>query len=85
MLAPRGIARPGNVRAIETAFRKRTPDAHELLRLRIGKRPEKECVNRGEKDGVGADAECERDDREDREPGLAEQLAQSVTEVIHDM
>ena len=83
LLAPRGIARPGNVRAIETAFRERAPDADELLRLRIGERAEKQCVDRGEENRVGADAEGERDDSEDREPGLAQQLAQSVAEVFH--
>jgi hypothetical protein len=83
LIAPGLKARPGNIRAIEPAFRERTPDADELLRLRIGKRPQKQRVDRGEQDGIRADAERERDDCDDCEAGLPKQLAKSLTEFFH--
>src|SRR5436309_8516093 len=45
LIAPGGKARPGNISAVEPAFRERTPDAHQLFRTGIGKRPEKERVD----------------------------------------
>ena len=83
-VAPGGVTRPGNIRAIETAFRERTPDAHELFRLRIGKRTEEQGVDRGEQHRVRADPEGERDDRENSEPRLAQELSESVTKVVHE-
>ena len=83
-IAPGGVTRPGNVRAIKAAFRERTPDADELFRLRIGKWTEEQGVDRGEQHRVRADPEGERDDRENGEPGLAQQLAKSVAEVFHE-
>src|SRR5256885_5607817 len=83
LIAPGLKARPGNVRAIEAAFRERTPDADELFRIRVGERPEKERVDRGEEDRVCANAERERDDSDDSEPGLAKQLPKCVTNFFH--
>ena len=83
LIAPGSEPRPGNVRAIEPAFRERTPNADELFGMRIGKRPQEKCVDRGEEDGVRADAEGERHDGENGEPGLAKQLAKCVTEFFH--
>src|SRR5204862_7393803 len=83
LIAPGLKARPGNVRAIEAAFRERTPDADKLFRMRVGERPEKERVDRGDEDRVRADAERERADGDDGEPGLAKQLPKCVTEFFH--
>src|SRR5205085_3848403 len=83
LIAPGREPRPGNVRAIEPAFRERTPDADELFRMRIGKRPKEERVDRREEDRVRADAEGERDDGENGESGLAKELAKCVTEFFH--
>ena len=83
LITPGGVARPGNVGPIESAFGERTPGAHELLRLRVGKRPEEERVDGGEENGVGADAEGQRHHRQNREAGLSQQLSQSVTKIIH--
>ena len=83
LIAPGGVARPGNIRAIEAAFGERTPGAHELLRLRIGERTQEERVDGGEENGVGANAEGQRDDGENGEAGLSQELSQSVAKVIH--
>jgi len=71
----RAEARPGNVRAIEAAFRndprrdKLVPDSDRRCRRR-------KRVDRGKEDRVRTDAERERDDGDDGEPGLAKQAAE---------
>ena len=56
-------------------------ELHELLRLGIGQRPQEDGVDHAEHRGVRADAERQRQDRDEAEAGLAPHQAQCVAEI----
>jgi len=58
------IARPRQRGLLESAIRERAVNPHEPVGLGKSERPEKERVDRGKEDGVGADADGQRADRE---------------------
>ena len=50
-------------------------EADQAIRMRIGTRPEEHGLHNGEYRGVGADTECEGEDRDRREPRALSQYA----------
>jgi hypothetical protein len=56
-------------------------NAIQMIALRVGQRSQQNTIEDAEHRDVGPDAERERDDRDDGEPGRFRELAESVTEV----
>jgi len=64
------------------AIRHEQVDHHQLVRLREGQRLQQQCVDEGEDRGVGADAEGERDDRDQGEDRRLDERANRVANVL---
>ena len=54
----------------------------ELLRMRVGQRVEEHTVDNREDGSVGADAEGQREDRDEREAGIFAQHARAIAQVL---
>jgi hypothetical protein len=56
-------------------------ELHELVRVRDGQLPQQQLIQQGEDRGIGADAECQRQDRHGREQRTAAQPAQRQAKI----
>src|SRR5688500_8532544 len=57
-------------------------DHHELVGVRVAERLEDDAVDHAEDGAVGADPECQREDRENREPGSPSKTAEGVPKIL---
>ena len=57
-------------------------DADQLLGMRIGERTKDNSVDQAEDRAVGADAQCEGENRDGREAGVLSQRAKTELEVL---
>ncbi len=73
----------GNPELIESQGRKAAGDEHQPLRLGVAQRSEDHAVDDGEDRGVGADAQRERQDRDQGEPRRPQQVPDGVTEILN--
>ena len=64
------------------AIRHEQVDHHQIVRLREGQRLQQQRVDEGEDRGVGADAEGERDDRDQGEDRRLDERANRVANVL---
>ena len=62
----------------------RLPDHGELIRIRVGKRPEHDAIEYREHGGRRADAERQRQHRRNREPGTSPQQAPAEPDVVNE-
>src|SRR5580704_13244029 len=67
---------------------RRMPDAHETIRLRVGKRPQKNAVHHAEDRGIRANPKSENENRDSREsrifadqPKAESQILQQISHV----
>ncbi len=67
-----------------SAFRDRDAHFGELLRVLDRQRPEPHRIQELEDRRVGADAERQRQNRDERERGIQTQQAQAMAHVLHD-
>ena len=58
------------------------PDADQLIGVGIGQRLQQYAVDHAEDDGIGADADRQRDERDGGEEGRARQSAENLLELI---
>ena len=72
---------------VEAHGREAAGQEHQLLGLRVGQRAQQHAVDDREDRGVGADAQGQREDRDQGEPGRAQQapggVADIAQQVIH--
>ena len=68
---------------IESHLRKLARDVDQPIRLRIAERPQDDGVDHREDRGVRADAERERQDRDDREAGRPRQIPRGVANITN--
>jgi hypothetical protein len=59
-------------------------DADQAIRLGIGQRPQQDAVDDAEDGGVGADAERDGQDGDDRKSGGVTNQSQRITNVLHE-
>src|SRR5206468_12803828 len=59
------------------------PDEDEAIRVFIGERPQKDAIEQAEDRGVGADAERQRQERDQREDWVLAERADRVTDILH--
>ena len=57
-------------------------DAHELLRMREGQRPQQNAVHHAESGDIGANSQRQRQHRNNRKPGALEQHSERVAQVL---
>ena len=74
----------GNRVLRDALSRKPAPDLHELLRAVEGERTQQHRVDHAEDDGVGADAERQREHGDGGEAGRLGQHANGVSKVLKD-
>ena len=67
----------------DSSFRIRAGDAHQLLGMRIGERPQKDAVHQAEDGGVRANTERQREDGDRRKSRIAPQQACAVAQVLN--
>ena len=58
-------------------------DEDEFVRIFEGQRLQENRIHHAEQDGVGPDAEREREHGDDGEPRVFQQLAKGESEVVH--
>ena len=71
----------GRERGVD-ALRRRAGDAKDTVGLRVGKRPQHHAINEAEDGGGAADAERERDQRDEREARHASKRSEGVPQVL---
>ena len=59
-------------------------DQHEIVRAGKRQRPQQHGVDDAEDRGVGADADCKREDREEKKAGRPPERAGGVAEILEE-